>query len=180
VTVCELGADKGASVLHWCLLPTVRRVVACEVRGTPYWKHFEYNFPDVEFCWIDESSRDPAALDEVREFTESHPIDVLFIDGEKVGMLRDFDAYLPMTNPAGLVFVHDVGDDPGPKQAWDAVVSRGYRTRVIRDVSESDEACGRERRGVPAATEHEAWLRAWRGESATVGVVHLESGRRGR
>ena len=33
--VMEIGADKGGGILAWCMLPTVRRVIACEIRGTP-------------------------------------------------------------------------------------------------------------------------------------------------
>lgn len=176
-TVCELGADKGAGLYHWLkCLPSVQRLIACEIRGCPYSGAFEDAFPAVDFMWVEQSSHAPRSIERVRHwlasFNDKPLIDVLFIDGDKDGMLKDFDAYLPLMNPDGIVFLHDVREH-GPAKAWAALKQRGYRYEHIIDISESEEAMERERLEIPAASEHEKWLRHWKGASCTVGVIYL-------
>ena len=41
-TIYEIGADKGGGLYHWCMsCPTVKHVIACEIRGLPYKELFE-------------------------------------------------------------------------------------------------------------------------------------------
>lgn len=173
-TVMEIGADKGGGLYHWCKIPTVRNVIACEIRGTPYIDAFRRAFPDLQLMAFGRSSLDPTVWGAV-----SHNcglIDVLFIDGDKTKFVEDFDAYLPLMNPRGVVFMHDITDrEPG--RAFEAVQSRGYRTEWIVDRSEAFEAVSREERGVEATTAHEAWLRHWKGGSCGVGVIWLNGGK---
>lgn len=172
-TVMEIGSDKGGGLYHWCMsLPSVENVVACEIRGTPYRYLFSEAF-DIDFCWPNGGSLD--VIDGVEHWLNKDGlrIDVLFIDGDKNGMLRDFDAYLPiMRRPGGLVFIHDYRD-PGPDRTWLRLRQRGYRTAVILDESEGLEAAVRVRRGNEPMNEHDAWLAHWEGRSCGVGVVYL-------
>lgn len=174
-TVMEIGSDKAGSLYHWCqCLPTVKTVIGCEVRGTPYAAQFEENFPDIHFGWT-QDSMSRLGLEQVRETLIEEPfpqcIDVLFIDGDKSHFLTDFDNYLPMMNPKGIVFMHDIKDSP-PRQAFEAVKKRGYETKEIIDISDYHvlRALGREPKDA-----YEGWLNHWKGNSCGVGVIYLGS-----
>lgn len=189
VVMMEIGADKGGGLYHWCkCLPTVKHVVACEIRGTPYADLFEQafdpdgeGFPDgIEFLWLPRDSQLSLSLVKpwlARRYGGMNDpflkIDCLFIDGDKTAFEQDFDAYLPLMNPKGIMFMHDV-QDREPKTAFEKVVNRGYRHDIILDQTESWEAMARERAGVPPASAHEAWLRHWKGKSCGVGVIYLD------
>jgi hypothetical protein len=175
-TVLEVGADKGAGFYHWVkCFPSVQRAIAIEVRGTPYGDVFEQHFPAVTFLWLAESSYDPATVERVASFlTRAEdqlrmPLDVIFIDGDKANTIRDCEAYLPLLSPGGLLFIHDVVDEPGV--AFQKL-AHTHKTELIVDVSESREAMGRARQGMPIDSPYEEWLRHWEGQSATVGVVY--------
>jgi hypothetical protein len=198
VTVMEIGADKGGSLYHWCqCLPTVHNVIACEIRGTPYRHEFERAFPKIKFCWTLASKTDHGevlhwlkakakkigaeiteqiggmTIADVNSLPAREPIDVLFIDGDKLGMLKDFDAYLPlMRKPGGIVFMHDISDDH-PAEAFKALIRRGYKVDTIIDRSEGIDAASRADRGEAPRNTHDGWLMHWRGRSCGVGVIRL-------
>lgn len=167
--VMEIGADKGGGLLHWCLLPTVRLVIACEVRGTPYCNLFAGAFPHIDFVWMACGSENGSGL---RLVLGDNRIDAAFLDGDKTRFVADFDAYLPLMSPGGLVFMHDVRDRE-PKRAFEAVRDRGYSCTEIFDASESVLAMDRAARGIPPASSYEGWLRDWAGKSAGVGVIRV-------
>lgn len=162
--VAEIGADKGGGLAHWAMLPTVRRVLACEVRGCPYKGEMTWVFPDVDLDFWERSSRPAPGV--------RQPIDVLFIDGDKANFEQDFDAWLPLMAPGGLVLMHDVADEL-PGRAFGRVAGRGYRHERILDTSEAALALDLQEAGVPPRTAHEGWLRHWRGASCGVGVIYL-------
>lgn len=172
--VVELGADKGGSVWAWLkALPTIERFIACEIRGTPYAPLFAAAFPHVQFLWVPESSYALPTVQAVREWLAGDRIDVLFIDGDKLSFVDDFDSYSPMVRRPGLVLMHDVSDRE-PRRAFETVRARGFRTEEIVDRSESAEAVTRQGLGIPSQSRHEDWLRIWQGRSATVGVIRME------
>lgn len=184
VTVMEIGADKGGGLYHWCkCLPTVRNVIACEIRGLPYRTLFEAAFPHIRFLWLEESSHASQCVKKVREWVgalavrSDHPdqdlIDCLFIDGDKGAFMADFYAYGPMMRSDGIVFMHDINDRP-PKTAYELVLRKErLRHEEVIDIADSLEAVDRENRGVPSTGAHEGWLRHWKGASAGVGVIYL-------
>jgi hypothetical protein len=172
-SVMEIGADKGGGLYHWChCLPTVRKVIGCEIRGTPYRDLFKHNFPNKSFFWGECDSRSPAFLSCVGTFLGSDGLDVLFIDGDKTKMVEDFDAYRPLMSRGGLVFIHDV-QDREPKQAFLEIAGRGYHHEVIIDTSEVAPTLEREKAGIPPANPYEGWLRHWHGRSCGVGVIYM-------
>jgi len=176
--VFEIGADKGGGLYHWCKsLPTVQRVIACEIRGTPYANLFEQAFPHIDFLWLPESSYARAAIRKVRNWLGPDKIDCLFIDGNKRAFDRDFQAYLPMLSRDGIVFMHDI-QDHAPRRGYDVVISNGYAHDEHIDISESLESVEREKQGIPAQNAHEQWLRHWHGQSAGVGIIYLNSGQK--
>lgn len=170
-TIMEIGADKGGGLYHWCKgQTTARRVIACEVRGTPYRSMFEENF-DLDFLWLGSSSYDEAVVAKVAGWLGSDRIDVLFIDGDKSAFETDFDSYLPLMSANGIVLMHDVSDPPMSDVFQK--LSGKYRTQWIKDTEEVNKSLERESQGIPPDSPHEGWLRHWRGRSCTVGVIYL-------
>lgn len=178
--VMDIGSDKGGGVYHWVKsLPYVQKVIACEIRGTPYAEEFEKAFPQVKFLWLPCSSRGYTnAIKPVEKFLMETPgpkqIDCLFIDGDKTAFLEDFHIYHPYINrERGVVFLHDV-TDPDPGKAFGELrrlYPRG--ARIFRDVSEVQPALDRQTLGLPPASAYEGWLRHWRGQSCGVGYIPL-------
>lgn len=185
LTVAELGADKGGSLYGWCKsLRTVQNVIGCEIRGLPYHAVFEAVFPNVRFKWLNKSSYAPETVDEVARFlwgkrdaflfkeAPDNQIDVLFIDSDKSAYILDFNAYLPLMNPDGIIFVHDVAD-PVPREGFEAMLAHGnYQHEEIRILTDVDEVKAKRDRG-ERLTPHDHWLLHWDGASASVGVIYL-------
>lgn len=166
--VMEIGADKGAGFYHWVkCFPSVEKAIAVEIRGTPYASLFEEHFPEVQFLWVEDSSYKMQTVHQVWGFADR--LDVLFVDGDKLATRRDCEWYLPIVSNQGLVFIHDVLDEP--RDAF-RILAQTHRTDRIVDVTESHEAMEREAAGVPIDSAYEQWLRHWQGRSATVGVVY--------
>jgi hypothetical protein len=177
-TVMEIGADKGGGLYHWCkCLGSVEQVIACEIRGIPYYGLFDKQFPGIEFLWLPKSSYDCPKL--VKDWLRSSPsggtIDVLFLDGDKSWFYRDFELYLPFMSRDGIVFVHDI-TDPAPGEAWENILMRPERFRFERiiDVSDAEAAVSRQQMGIRSTCPHEDWLRHWQTRSCGVGVIHLD------
>lgn len=169
----EIGSDKAGSVWAWLKsVPTLKRFIACEIRGVPYKALLTKAFPHIDFLWLAESSYATAIVQQVSDWLGPDKIDCLFIDGDKAAFDTDFDAYLPMMNPKGIVFMHDI-TDPSPGQAYRKVCDRGYIHEEIVDIQDSLAAMKREEAGIPPGGSHEAWLRHWRGRSCGVGVIRL-------
>lgn len=198
--VCEIGADKGGGLYHWCqCFPSVRKIIGVEIRGTPYARDFEEAFPHIEFCWYGGHSRAPALHSHLwrwlnrrgrnlPDIADGQPgykereeefIDVLFIDGDKLTMVEDFDSFRPLMNPKGVVFIHDV-QDREPREAFEKLINRGYAWQRIVLTHDAEHAMAREKQGIPPATPHEGWLRHWKGRSCGVGVIYLDPARTGR
>lgn len=172
--VYEIGADKGGGLYHWCKsLPTVERVIACEIRGTPYRHFFEQHFPHIDFLWIEESSFLPAVRAKVARWLGNDRLQALFIDGDKSNFATDFDTYREMMDKPSVVFMHDI-QDRSTGDSFESVALRGYHTEKVIDTSESYESMSREKEGLPATCEHEHWLRHWQGASAGVGVIYIK------
>jgi hypothetical protein len=189
--VMEIGSDKGGGLYHWCqCLPSVEKVIACEIRGIPYATQFEKAFPNIRFGWCPSASRNYYTLSVVRETLSSvarepfdtsehtayvmYKIDILFIDGDKENVLDDFHTYLPFMNPNGIVFIHDINDGAasGPCKAFDRL-RQFYKWDIIVDTQDTQLALKRMSKGLPPMNPHEGWLRHWCGLSAGIGVIYL-------
>ena len=174
-TVMEIGTDKGGGLYHWCkCLPTVNRVSACEIRGTPYSTLFEQAFPHIGFLWLPFSSYDPKSVGIVRSWLGDTTIDCLFIDGDKSAFLLDFDAYLPLMSDNSVVFMHDIQIEQ-PRTAFETLRARGYRVSILIDTTEARESLELAMRGGPLRSAHDQWLRYWGEASAGVGIIYLGS-----
>lgn len=175
--VYEIGTSRGGGLYHWCkCLPTVERVIACDVGGVPYRDVFEEIFPRLDFLWLVKSSWAKLTVNSVAEWLAGDTIDVLFIDGDKLHHTKDFDAYLPYVSKSGIVFIHDVNERGGQHKCFRTLQKRGYYTEKIVDKTESHESMARAEQGTPAKNGYETWLRHWEGKSAGVGVVYLGEG----
>jgi predicted O-methyltransferase YrrM len=174
-TVFEIGSDKGGGLYHWCqCLPSVKQVIACEIRGTPYRDLFETHFPHIKFLWLDGvSSYSLETINQVDNWLAGDDIDCLFIDGDKGAFEKDFDVYLPyMAKEKSVVFMHDINDQV-PNDQYQSVRERGFPGETFIDTLDSLEAVNREELGLPIANSHEAWLRYWKGDSCGVGTIYL-------
>lgn len=174
-TVMEIGSDKAGGLYHWCkCLPSVKNVIACEIRGTPYAEAFEMAFPNINFLWVPGSSYQQGNVNRVLSFLQEvkSKIDVLFIDGDKSHFDTDFYAYLGMMNPNGIALMHDITDE-APGAAYKRVCQTGFRHAEIIDKSDTVAALKREDAGEPAKSPHEGWLRHWRGQSCGVGIIYM-------
>ena len=172
-TIYEIGTDKGGGLYHWCkCFPTVKKVIACEIRGTPYADLFENAFPNIQFLWISDSSYDPRIVRKVKNWVNS--LDVLFIDGDKCHFDADFDCYYGSMSPNSQIFMHDV-QDSAPVEAFERTKIAYPSLPVTKYVNtdESKESIERECRGIDPASTHEQWLRYWRGRSCGVGLFEL-------
>lgn len=172
--VYEIGSDKGGGLYHWCkCLPTVRRVVACEVRGLPYARQFEEAFPHLDFLWLPRSSYDHATLDQLRAWLGNDGLNCVFIDGDKSYFDRDFYCCQPLMSKPSIAFFHDLQDE-APGGAFRHVVKdTGYHWLEVIDRTESHHALSRQEKGFEASDVHEQWLRHWAGRSAGVGVLYV-------
>jgi hypothetical protein len=172
--VYEIGTCDGGGLYHWCKsIVGVERVIAAEVRGTPYQKEFEFAFPNIDFLWIGESSYAESTLNRIREWLDGDAIDAVFIDGDKSRFELDFDLILNSMNSPSVMFMHDI-TDPSPGEAFRNVISRGYRHESIIDKTDSIEAVEREKNGMPVKNGYEQWLRHWHGRSCGVGVIYKD------
>jgi hypothetical protein len=174
--VMSIGCDKGGELWHWCeFVPSVKRVIACEVRGVPYHRVFSRKFPDIDFLWLGCSSygnySDVTTTREiVAGWLKDDKIDVLFIDGDKSEFLTDFRAYRPLMSNRGMVFMHDV-HDPAPGEAWAEVRDHsGLRTFELYDTTEVMDLL---LSGRPPRNGHEQWLKVWMGRSCGIGCVFM-------
>jgi hypothetical protein len=173
-TLVEIGADKGSGIFQWCkCLPSLEKVVAIEPRGCPYGPAMAKAFPGIQFLFIGQGSLDRGVGESVYNFVGGKGLDVLFIDGDKTGMARDFHHYRNLYHTGTLIFFHDICDE-SPRAGFEEVI-RDFRLPHMRiiDTEDAELACMREMKGIAPAHAHEGWLRHWKGQSCGVGVVFM-------
>ncbi len=174
--IMEIGADKGGGLFHWVKCFSPERVVACEIRGTPYSELFEKAFPEIDFLWLPESSYDPVVVQKVNHWLGLDAFDCVFIDGDKANFMADFNAYKHMVKKGGIAFMHDIQDDaPGTAFEQAKTDPAVLLASTIIDISEGTEAKQRENEGLPSTGCYENWLRIWGGRSCGVGVLYLDA-----
>lgn len=172
--VYEIGTCDGGGLYHWCKsIIGIERVIATEVRGTPYQHEFEKAFPHIDFLWIGESSYASATVGRISKWLNGDKIDCVFIDGDKSMFDVDFDMMYPYMNSHSVAFMHDI-TDPAPGEAFEKIISRGFINESIIDRKDSEDAVSRERNGIPVMNGYEQWLRHWHGRSCGVGVIYID------
>jgi len=175
----EIGADKGGGLFQWCNLPGMRKIVAIEIRGTPYSELFRAHFPDIEFLFIPGPSLDPDSIEAVVQFLGPDQFDCIFIDGDKGTFMEDFNTYRPMVRRGGYAFLHDIhagelcGAAPPVEVFERLATNKNFQTHAIIDITEGTEAKEAEKRGEPCKSAHDGWLRYWGTSSCGVGCVRL-------
>lgn len=168
--VMEIGSDKGGLVYAMCREVRPNKMIACEVRGTPYGHVMERMFPDIKFLWLPYSSYDSTTLDKVREFLGEDKIDGLFIDGDKSQFKLDFDTYRPLMNPLGTVVMHDIVCEP-MKTVFEQC-SKDLSSEAYVDVSQWHRYVSE---GKKCVTRHDYWLETWKTNSCGLGIIHLDT-----
>lgn len=168
--VMEIGTDKGGGFYHWVKGLTPEKAIAVEFRGCPFSESFPGMFPKTQMKFIGASSYDATTVRDVSKFLNGDLIDILFIDGDKGGTERDFNAYRPMVRRGGLIMIHDVMDKHiHPSEFFFGL--KGYEKHVIFDGTEGIEAAARGAAGLPIDGSYEQWLRIWKDTSCGVGVI---------
>jgi predicted O-methyltransferase YrrM len=178
--VMEIGSDKGGGFYHWVkgLLPGLKTAVAIEYSGIPFDAAFQKAFSTVDFKFVHGSSYAPDTVAQVEAFMTGRRFDCVFIDGDKSQTRADFNAYVGLVRPGGLVFIHDVeesvynGRVPNPSAVF-YELRKYYSVMAILDGREGMGAEGRQLEGVPVDSGYENWLRIWKWNSCGVGVVRI-------
>lgn len=168
-TVLEVGTDKGGGFYSWMYRLQPKKAIAIEIRGVPFAEPMQRAFPKTKLLALEESSYAPGTVAKVAEFLGKDRLDVVFLDGDKANYHRDFEAYLPLVRPGGLIFLHDIVDDIEPRRFFWSLRSR-FRLGVIIDGREG--ALAGLETGPPTSAWNQ-WLRIWGANSCGVGVVHV-------
>lgn len=171
-TIMEIGADRGSGSYAFCRALRPQRMIVSEIRSTPYSELFKEHFPDISFLFLEDSSYDTTTVTEVTNWLGTNKIDLLFLDGDKNNYHKDWDAYLPLMSPNGIVLFHDI-TEPGDQTDTFNRAKQTYQHDVIVDKTDTKWAMDREARGIPVENSYEGWLRHWRGSWAGVGVIYL-------
>ena len=97
----EVGADKGGSVYTWVKALQPERMIACEIRGTPYSQVVRTDVPAHELL-LDGGVvvRSECGRVASSRWLRGHTIDILFLDGDKL-------AYRSATS--GCISLDDAG-----------------------------------------------------------------------
>ncbi len=173
--IFDIGSDKGGPAYAFCRALKPKRMICCEVRGTPYDTRFVQHFPSTDFLFIEDSSYAISTRVQVHNWLGNDRIDVLFMDGDKGAFNKDWTTYKPMMSSKGIVLIHDVSEPGNPRGTFLELRGQYSHTETIIDTSESTEAMRREAEGIPQKNMYEWWLRHWKGSYATVGVIYLDS-----
>ncbi len=116
--VLEIGTDNGGTLylLSWASAPDAR-VLSVDVRDygrlrRQLYRSFGRRGQKVEV--MRGNSQLETTRDDVRRYFRGAPIDLLFIDGDHAyeSVRRDFELYVPLVRPGGLVALHDIVDGP--------------------------------------------------------------------
>ena len=125
-TVLEIGTFSGGTLYSWCRCaePDALIISIDLPRGkfgggyipqrAPFYRAFRREGQEMVLLRSDSHSTE--TLKRVREILGAKRVDFLFIDGDHTytGVKQDFELYLPLVAPGGLVALHDV--HPRPKK----------------------------------------------------------------
>jgi len=172
--ILDVGSDKGGGLFHWCAGFQPGRVCSIDLRGQPYAQLFKQHFDRIDFLWLPCSSYEPEVVARVGKWLAGDRFDIVFLDGDKSAFHKDFDAYVDMVRPGGLIIFHDIKVmEPGAAFATAARHPRVATVETIIDNKESREAMQRECEGIPSSGCYEDWLRLWKNEACGVGILEL-------
>ncbi len=122
--VLEIGTAHGGTLFLWSRVASPDAFLASVDLphgrfggGYPVWKAPLYRSfggagQHIELVRAD--SHAEQTRDRVRTLLRGRPVDFLFIDGDHSydGVARDFDLYVPLVRPGGIVALHDVVPQP--------------------------------------------------------------------
>lgn len=115
-TVCEIGTQKGGTlILMMQLIPSLEHLVSLDIH-MPLSRQFglqRAKQPPQRLDFIVGDSKLDGTLSELRQVLGSHPLDVLFIDGDHSfdGVKHDFEMYSPLVRAGGIIAFHDIVPD---------------------------------------------------------------------
>ncbi len=147
--VLEIGTDRGGTLFLWtraaspdALLITVdiRKMVGRLGRFSPFAlvrKSFERRRQRIELV-DDVDSQSDATVERIRRLLGARPVDFLFLDGDHryEAVKRDFDLYVPLVRPGGIVALHDISprttkDTEGTAAFWADLKQREATDEIV-------------------------------------------------
>ncbi len=111
--VLEIGTARGGTLFAWSQIAS-GLVVSCDLNGPGYKKDFYKRLPPpsskCQVVNLQGDSHQPAFKELVLKTLNNQKVDFLFIDGDHTekGVEQDFNDYLDLVRPGGLVAFHDI------------------------------------------------------------------------
>lgn len=151
--VLEIGTDRGGTLFLWtrvaspdALLLTVdiRKMVGRLGKLSPFAlvrKSFERERQRIELVDGVDSGREDT-VDRLSRLLGGRPVDFLFLDGDHrlESVRRDFELYVPLVRPGGVVALHDISprttpDTEGTAAFWAELKGRFPTQEKVADGS---------------------------------------------
>lgn len=115
--ILEIGVGKCGTSWCWSKLSSVEHIIAIDLPGGPFGGGPERTSVDyvalnthAQFDFIAGDSKDPQALEKVKELLDGKLVDFLMIDGDHTyeGVKSDYKIYSPLLMKGGLIAFHDI------------------------------------------------------------------------
>jgi predicted O-methyltransferase YrrM len=130
--VCEIGTFKGGTLFLWCQLAEPRaRIYSVDLPGGPFGGGYHerslpffqsFRKPGQTLECLRGNSHDDSMRAALERSLNGDKLDFLFIDGDHTyaGVKQDFEMYLPLVAPGGLIALYDIVRRPDePKiEVW--------------------------------------------------------------
>jgi cephalosporin hydroxylase len=137
-TVLEIGTNQGGLIWALAQFPSMRRVISVDVEEHEHAKETSQSL-GLPVALVTGNSMDMETYATVVEALGDHQPQVVVIDGghDLVTAASDFGMYGALTEPGGIIVVHDTQGYPGHPEiqvpvAWQDIRAR-YRTTEIID-----------------------------------------------
>lgn len=114
--IVEIGSDRGGTLLGWQLACPQAAVISVNLQSGPFSTGAPLDPHGASV--VEGDSHDQATLTALKSVLRGRAVDVLFIDGDHTyeGVLADFEMYMPLVRPGGLVCFHDICHHPNMPQ----------------------------------------------------------------
>ena len=158
-TALEIGTARGGTLFLFCrfadpdaLIISVDLPEGEFGGGYRKWRHGIYErfaSSGQTILLIRADSHSPATLDQVKGALGERSLDFLFIDGDHSyeGAKRDFEMYLPLVRPGGLVALHDIVPHPATTgcevdRFWREIRDRFCSREIVEDPHQGTKGIG--------------------------------------
>lgn len=137
--IVEVGTRNGGSLLLWTQMARQPELIVSIDLPDGYsrdrerlYRVFNKNKPGSQLELLRADSQQEASVQMLVPLLNNHPIDFLFIDGDHRydGVKRDYELYMPLVRPGGLIAFHDIRPSTYDRTAevyrlWEEIKSSG-------------------------------------------------------